>query len=437
MLTLFEHETHPFTWDSHSRAALARLNQAKGDDILLPAFTRDGQPAVRATQYVGVVRLGRETIQVLPKIHRDNQTESAEAAHAEAARNLLHLLAVAQDLPVREHALAPLLRRRCDWFEILTRLFASHLTDAWQRGLIRGYVPCDEDASPVLRGRWRLADQLRRPERRHLFAVTFDEFTPDNPPNRVLRFVVERLWTLTRDPDNRRALSTLRVWMDEVTLRPHVTVSDACPSALTRLHPSYVPLLALARLFLDGGSLQLSGGGHETFAFVFNMNRLFESFVFRFLQRHRAAILPNALSGCALLPQSSGAARHLARRDGQPVFRLAPDIALRDTNGAFPLLLDTKYKALAPVDRAAGVAQSDLYQMYAYAHRYPCPRVLLLYPQTAGMDRPMRVRFDLEGEGGGVVEAATINLRVELGKPEGVGQLITEIKTILKEPMQP
>ena len=34
----------------------------------------------------------------------------------------------------------------------------------------------------------------------------------------------------------------------------------------------------------------------------------------------------------------------------------------------------------------------------------------------------MRVRFDLEG--GGTVEAATIDLRVELGKPEGVGQLI-------------
>ena len=326
MLTLFEHETKPFPWDDHSRTALARLNRAKGDDILLPAFTRDGRPAVRATQYVGVVRLGRETVQVLPKIYRH-----VDAAEEEAARNLLHLLAVAQDLPIREHALAPLLRRRSDWFEVLTRLFAARLTDAWQRGVIRGYVPCEEDASPTLRGRWRLVDQLRRPERRHLFAVTFDEFTPDNPPNRVLRFVVERLWTLTRDGDNRRALSTLRAWMDEVTLPSFVSLADAQPSGLARLHPSYVPLLSLARLFLDGGSLQLSGGSHETFAFVFDMNRLFESFVFRFLQRHRADVLPDALSGCALLPQTSGAATHLARRDGRPVFRLAPDLAFRQS----------------------------------------------------------------------------------------------------------
>lgn len=426
MLTLFEHETKPFPWDDHSRAALARLNRAKGDDILLPVFTRDGRPAVRATQYVGVVRLGRETVQVLPKIYRH-----VDAAKDEAARNLLHLLAVAQDLPIREHALAPLLRRRSDWFEILTHLFTSHLTDAWQRGVIRGYVPCEEDASPTLRGRWRLADQLRRPERHQLFAVTFDEFTPDNPPNRVLRFVVERLWTLTRDADNRRALSTLRAWMDEVTLPPSVSLADAQPLGLARLHLSYAPLLALARLFLDGGSLQLSGGGHETFAFVFDMNRLFESFVFRFLQRHRAALLPAALSECALLPQTSGAAKPLARRDGQPVFRLAPDLAFRAPDGAFSLLLDTKYKALTPADRAAGVAQSDLYQMYAYARRYECPRILLLYPQTSGMAAPLRVRFDLEG--GGTVAAATLDLGVELGKPEGVGQLIDEVKDILEE----
>ena len=187
---------------------------------------------MQATQYVGVVRLGRETIQVLPKIYRHE-----ECGPDEAARNLLHLLAVAADLPVREHALAPLLRRHADWFEILTRLFATHLTDAWQRGVVRGYVPIEDNDSPLLRGKWRLTAQLRRPAHRHRFCVTYDEFTPDNPLNRVLRFVVERLWTLTRDGDNRRALSTLRAWMDEVTLLPNVTAAEASAVSLTRLHP--------------------------------------------------------------------------------------------------------------------------------------------------------------------------------------------------------
>ena len=205
MLTLFEHQTRPFAWDSRHHAALMRMSRAMGDDILLPAVSCDGQPAVQATQYVGVVRLGRETVQVLPKIYR-------HSAQAEATRNLLHLLAVVGDLPIREHSLAPLLRRRADWFEILTDLFAANLTDAWQRNVVRGYVAQEDDTSPTLRGRWRLATQLRRPERRHRFAVTYDEFTPDNPLNRVFRFVVERLWTLTQRPgQSPRAVHPTRV----------------------------------------------------------------------------------------------------------------------------------------------------------------------------------------------------------------------------------
>jgi len=425
MLTLFEHQTVPFDWDPPRLAALARLNRAQGDEVLRAALDRDGRPIVQAARYVGVVRLGRETVQILPKIYQHE-----ECGADEAARNLLHLLAVAADLPVREYALAPLLRRNADWFEILIRLFASHLSDAWQRGIVRGYVPVEDDDSPLLRGKWRLTDQLRRPAHRHRFCVTYDEFTPDNPLNRVLRFVVERLWTLTRDGDNRRALSTLRAWMDEVTLLTNVSAAEASAASLTRLHPSYAPLLTLARLFLEGGSLQISGGDHESFAFVFDMNRLFESFVFGFLRLHRADILPPSLAECALLPQSAGTPQHLARREGRPVFHLRPDLALRAPDGTFPLLIDTKYKALTPAQRgAAGISPADMYQMYAYARRYACPRVLLLYPQTAVMAEPLRLRFDLEG--GGTVQAATVDLRVELGAAEGVRQLVEELKDVL------
>jgi len=426
MLTLFEHQTALFGWDLRRLAALEKLNRALGDEILRPVLGRNGAPAVQATQYVGVIRLGRETIQVLPKIYKHS-----EEAASEAARNLLHLLAVATDVPIKEHALTPLLRREADWFEILTRLFASYLSDAWQRNRVRGYVPCEDDISPFLRGSWRLAAQRQRPEQRHLFCVTYDEFTPDNPLNRVLRFVVERLWTLTRDSDNRRILALLRSQMDDIALLPNITAADASPSLLSRLHPEYVPLLTLAHLFLDGGSLQLLVGDRETFAFVFDMNRLFESFVFGFLRRHRSSILPPSLADCALLPQSHGTARHLARCEGRAVFRLEPDLAFHLPDGTFPLLLDTKYKSLSPTEsRTAGISPADMYQMHAYARHYACPRVLLLYPQTAGMASPLRLRFDLED--GGTVEAATLDLRVELGKPEGVRQLVDEIRKILE-----
>ena len=114
----------------------------------------------------------------------------------------------------------------------------------------------------------------------------------DTDINRALRFVVERLWQLTRDGANRRQLELLREWMEGVTLPKAVNREALDDAHITRLNRAYVPVINLARLFLDGGALQLAADTTQTYSFVFDMNVLFESFVFRFLQRHRGQILP-------------------------------------------------------------------------------------------------------------------------------------------------
>src|SRR5262249_35859454 len=154
------------------------------------------------------------------------ETTDTRQRAREATRNLLHLLRIAGDVPVREQGLASLLRRDMDWFEILTRLFATHLREEWQRGASRGYLLVEDDL-PTLKGKWRITELIRRPARDHQFAVAYDEFTTDIPLNRVFRFVVERLWGITRDSENRQMLGELRQWLDEVTLLPSVPATAA------------------------------------------------------------------------------------------------------------------------------------------------------------------------------------------------------------------
>lgn len=431
LTTVFEHGyTEGFDWTERDCATLERMRRATGVEILRPTV-RAGRRELQAAEHVGVVRLGQQTVQILPKIYRSNAATASERAD-EATRNLLYLLAHAGRLPVREHELASLLRRGADWFEILTRLFATHLLEAWQRGAHRHYQPVEAEL-PVLKGKWLIAEQLRRPERRHTFIVAYDEFTADNKLNRVLRYVVERLWNLTRDGANRQLLGELRQWMEEVFVPSRVTAADASSALLTRLNQHYEPLLALARLFLEGGSLQLAAQDFNTFAFVFDMNQLFESFIVNFLRRHRAEILPPTLAPCVMLPQTRGATRHLARSgdNGRQVFQLKPDLAFQHGE-AFPLLLDAKYKRLKPDDARLGVSTADFYQMHAYARRYNCPRVLLLYPQTADMPEPLRARFTLEG-GYQLIEAATVNLQIPLAGHDGRTRLVNELRQVLEE----
>jgi 5-methylcytosine-specific restriction enzyme subunit McrC len=426
-LTLFEHERKAFDWTEGDLAALERLRAAAGAEVLRATFDGRGR-ALQATQYVGVVRLGGRAVQVLPKMYRAGAGGGERAR--EATRNLLHLLSYAWGLRFSEHALAPLLRRGGDWFEILTRLFATHLLEEWQRGAHRHYLPV-EDVLPVLKGKWLVAESLRRPARAHLFPVAYDEFTADNALNRVFRFTVEGLWRATRDADNRRLLGELRQWMDEVSVPRAVTARDAAPALVTRLNRRFEPLLNLARLFLAGGSLQLSAEDFETYAFAFDMNRLFEGFVAGFIRRHRDLVLPDALRACELLTQSVGAPHYLARDpSGRPAFQLRPDLAFRRGAEDFPLLLDTKYKRLDPADRKLGISPADFYQMHAYARRYRSPRVLLLYPQPPDTPSRLHTHFTLEG-GDATIEAATINLRVDLGTPAGREGLAAELKSVL------
>lgn len=431
-LILFEHETAELDWSDRDLNALERLNATTGAEILR-ATVRGRKRVLKAKHYVGVIRFGRHTVQVLPKIYRQSATSKPEDPARQATSNLLHLLAYAGHVSIREQEIAPLLQRNLDWFEILTHLFSTHLMRLWQLGPYRHYQTFQEWL-PLLKGKWRISRQLRRPDRKHKFDVVYDEFTADTQLNRVLRFVVERLWTLTRDSQNRQRLDILRHWMDEVTLLPSVTVTDAGRITLSRLNQQYEPLLNLARLFLDDSSLQLAVGDRTTFAFVFDMNHLFEAFVINMIRRHRADVLPSALRTSDLLPRARGTVRYLACYESRRVFRLEPDLAVR-VGDQFPVLLDTKYKALDAHHPHRNISQSDFYQMYAYAQRYRSRRVILLYPQTADMNDQVKALFPLIDSTDDIV-VTTIDLRVDLSKQAEREQLIAELRAILERGVQ-
>jgi 5-methylcytosine-specific restriction enzyme subunit McrC len=424
--TIFEHGFSESAWTDHTVAALARLNRAYGAEILR-ATVHQGKRKLQAAEYVGVVRLGAQSFQILPKLY---QSADANIAAQEATRNLLHMLAYANDLQIREHALAPLLKQDADWFEILTRLFVTHLQAEWQRGAQRNYQRI-EDELPLLKGKWRIGEQLRRPVQHHRFHVAYDEFTSDNALNRVFRFVVERLWHLTRDAHNRQRLGELRQWLDEVMLVSTLTVDEVPPTLITRLNERFAPLLNLARLFLAQRSLQLAARDMETFAFVLDMNALFEGFIVNFIRGHRNEILPHYVNA-DLLIQTRGATRHLAQHEIHGnVFHLKPDLAVRVEN-SFPLLLDTKYKTLDVTKNNFGASQADFYQMYAYSQQYHCPHIVLLYPQTAGMDFPVNEEFKIVGTNE-TIRVATVDVRGDLGKRNEKNKLVQELKGIFVE----
>lgn len=322
-ITLFEHQVRSYEslgWSTTHPAVneLERLNESCGEELL-----RLGRRDLRASSFVGVLRTRTSTIQILPKIdyYPEGNAEAERGAarlHAEqsATRNLLYLLSYTRDLQVREQDVASLLTQSSDWFELLTRLFASDLHRLMQREMDRSYVLV-EDTLPVMRGRWEIGRQLtRRPHVRHLFDVIYDEFTSDTPLNRVFRHVVDRLLLHSQNLESRRMLRDLRDWMSEVSSREPITAHhlDRAAATLTRLNVQFSPAFNVARMFIENEALRLTAGLKDAYAFVFDMNILFEEFIARFISRYKRRILPTDWRMLQVEAQSRGNPLYLADR---------------------------------------------------------------------------------------------------------------------------
>lgn len=374
-VTFFEHEARTYTDigmkpDEPAIQQIERLNNLFGTELIAV-----GRRELRARAYVGVVRCGPVTFQILPKIDydpagnadADAQTPAFHAATASAAHNLLHLLSYTHDLEICHQEIAPLLAGESNWFELLTRLFATGLHQQMQRGIEHAYVLLEEDL-PVMRGRWQYdRQQSRRPYGGHRFDVAYDDFSPDTPLNRVFRFVVDRLVWLTIDRLNRNLLEDLKVWLSAVSSPPVITSADLDGVQFSRLNDQFRPAFNLVRMFLEGQAFRLEAGTRQAFALVLDMNRLFEQFVAQFMLRHRARILPQAWMDGRIHVQGRGQGLYLGKEipAQRPAFKLAPDLLISNGPGAPVLILDTKYKLLDERKRQEGVAPEDAYQMLA------------------------------------------------------------------------
>src|SRR5690242_17722866 len=105
-VTIFEHTAESFEWNERHCALLERMREDFGSEVLR-AIVQGRTKKLQAAQYVGVVRLGNRTIQILPKIYQSSEATDENERAKEATRNLLHMLEAAGQLPVREHAVAP------------------------------------------------------------------------------------------------------------------------------------------------------------------------------------------------------------------------------------------------------------------------------------------------------------------------------------------
>lgn len=315
--------------------------------------------------FVGVVRIGQTTVEILPKIYKaDDIAQNRNLV----ARNLLKMLDYSEFFDFREFEASTDLSTITDFdlLEIVVSIFARRLLDTLQSQPHREYTTVEEVLGSV-RGRIDF-NRYTNPATMHRIPCVFNERTVDNTLNQTLRYVSHLLSGTVAVDTTFSRLRNIVEELDGVSLCP-VDLQQVDGIVFNRLNEQYKPYIDLCKLFLRDSGVTLQHSSFETFTFVVPMEKLFEKFIATALELER-----NILPGAKLRIQPY--IGPIAVRDnGRPLFEMKPDIIVEIGGRRF--VVDTKYKIISgPSD----IQEGDVYQMYAYASRCEADGVLLLYP---------------------------------------------------------
>src|SRR5208337_3011077 len=150
---------------------------------------------------------------------------------------------------------------------------------------------------------------------------------------------------------------------------PEIKVTEATfdKLVLTQKTKSYGKASDIAKLLLLHYHPDLSKGRNNVLALMFDMNKLWEQFVYVSLRKYKASNMTLSAQTSKLFWKPESGYRS----------KIRPDIVVNKGKGDC-VVLDTKWKNL----NGYNPSPDDLRQMYVYHEYYGAKRVALVYPGT-------------------------------------------------------
>ena len=262
--------------------------------------------------------------------------------------------------------------------EVLALAFATAARRAFASGLLHGYRT-EEEALHTVRGRVRIAEQIRRRFGVPIpLEVRYDEFTDDIMANRLVKAAVARLGRMrVRSPHTRAGLRWVGARLEDITLVEFP--ANAVPEIVfDRLSQHYRDVVALSLLVLRHASFETGRGGNRAPGFLLDMNVVFQDFVTQTL-REALRVSERTFRTDDRIPRVT--------LDEAERVSLKPDLSWWD-GPICTFVGDAKYKRI----ENERVPNADLYQLLAYATALNLPGGLLVYAQGEAEPVAHRIR---------------------------------------------
>ena len=340
------------------------LEKQKKSDLFETSY-RKNKEGIKFSSYVGVITVKDLTIYVLPKADKDAADDDKDLWQ----HRLTFMLSQVYKLNVQTTAPANLKWRPNVLLNIFLKKFLNEVAVLLNRGLIKTYRKTDGNRT-ALKGKLLFNKQIAHNcVHQERFYVRYTTYDYNHILNRIIRQALLAICDITNSSDIKgRATSTLFNFpeLDEIAVTPELFSR----LIFDRKSEDYRNVIKLAEMILLNYSPDLHHGNNHVWTLMFDMNKLWEEFVFVTLRRK--------LIGCTISAQKQ---KTLWESDNNRK-TVRADIVVE--NGSDVFVLDTKWK-MPRYDGKIVPSDADLHQMYVYLDVYKnegikAKKVALLYP---------------------------------------------------------
>lgn len=359
-ITIFEHES---LWTDRGPQRLSE-NQLEALQLF---YGEKGVPyyslihhGISFGEYVGVIQVGNTIIEVLPKADKTGNQQTW--------RNILiNMLRTVGIFDIHAPSSSDLNLKTNSILDLYFELFVKEIEYLQHRGLIKKYRKTEGNRT-ALKGSIQFSKHLiKNLVHQERFYVRYSIYDKEHLLHAILYKALKLLYQINTNLQLSSRLGSLLLDFPE---QQNIKITESLFERIVydRKSESYKNAIEIARLILLNYHPDLSTGANNVLALMFDMNVLWEQFVYVSLRKHKSIETTIKAQNIKSFWKPKSGSRS----------RMKPDIVLNKGTDQC-IVLDTKWKNL----NGYNPSPEDLRQMFVYMKYYNARRVALVYPGSS------------------------------------------------------
>ena len=311
---------------------------------------------IKFKSYVGVIQIGGLTIEILPKA--DNNNSNSEEQKQKWQNVLLNMLKICKKINVTKISETALKKKYNSILEVYFEMYLNEIEELIQKGLIKKYRRVQENQL-TLKGKLVFTKNIQKNIiHKERFYCEHQVYDKDHLLHQILYKGLKILDSFITGNLKDKLNRILFHFSDFKEVNINAThFSKILPNRKTQ---PYNKAIDIAKMIILNYSPNLNSGNDNMLTLLFDMNKLWEEYVYRILKKHKPI-------DYYVSPQNS--------TQFWETKRIKPDIVIKHKEETY--IIDTKWKIVSSYKPS----DNDLKQMFAYNLYWKAEKSMLLYPK--------------------------------------------------------